>query len=80
MCPAIQNLGEGTIDNNVIKGRTGIQSVLFKADKKVTSLKLVLYSGLGLDSFVRENQNIITYSSKIFNPSMTLLATTRLIL
>ena len=80
MCPAIQNLGGGSIDNIVIKGRTGAQSVLHKTDKKTTSLKFVFYSGSELESSVRENQNISTYSSIAFNPAITSLATTRLIL
>ena len=80
MCPAVHYLGEETVDHIVIKGRTGIQSVLNKTDKKTTSLKLVLYSGSGLVSFVEENQKVFTYSSKAFNPSITFLKTTRLIL
>ncbi len=80
MCPAFHSLGEGTIDHNVIKGRTGIQSVLYKADKKAAPFKLDLYSDPGLDSVVRENQNTNACSSKIFNTSTTFLATTRLIL
>ncbi len=80
MCPAFHSLGQGTSAHNVIKGRTGIQSVLYKADKKPAPLKLYLYSDPGLDSIVRENQRTNTCSSKIFNPSTTFLATTRLIL
>lgn len=80
MCPAFHSIGDGTIDYSVIKGRTGIQSILYKADKKAPSLKLDVCSGPELDSFVRENQSTNACSSKIVNPSITLLETTRLIL
>ena len=80
MCPAFHSIGEGTIDHNVIKGRTGIQSVLYKADKKSASVNPDVCSGPELDCFVRENQSTNACSSKIVNPSITLLETTRLIL
>jgi hypothetical protein len=80
MCPAFHSVGEGTIDYSVIKGRTGIQSVLYKADKKAPSVNPDVCCGPGLDSFVRENQSTNACYSKTVNLSITLLETTRLIL
>ena len=80
MCPAVHYFEEGTVDHIVIKGRTGIQSVLNKTAKKTTFLEIVSYSNSELVIFIKENQNFITYSSKAFNPSITFLKTTRLIL
>ena len=80
VCHVTHDLGMGTVEHIVIKGRPGIQSVLHKIEKKTTSLNPVLYSFQELDSIARANQHTNTCSSKIFNPSTTFLATTRLIL
>ena len=80
VCHVTHELGMGTVEHIVIKGRPGIQSVLHKIEKKTTSLNPVLYFFQELDNIARTNQNIFKYSSKELKPSISFVATTRLIL